>query len=127
MNIHKHPQIRRRSTSSTSSNGSNASNTQPNVAYDRHTVEAIVARLREEGAFFCMWRNCQAARTVFKSGKLLWQHLCQQHLGSDPFQPGEYPCKWNDCQEKRHNLFCLKSHIKRHIDWRPYGCYVSLI
>ncbi|RKP05857.1 hypothetical protein THASP1DRAFT_32314 [Thamnocephalis sphaerospora] len=76
----------------------------------------------EEGPFFCKWRGCAASNRVFSNGADIWQHLVDTHLVQPARQDDKYQCCWEECVLERRNLFCLKSHMKKHLDWRPYGC-----
>jgi hypothetical protein len=77
----------------------------------------------DEGPFHCEWLGCSIAHHPFSTGMEIWEHLLEVHL--KPLARNglkSFGCRWGACREDRKSSFCLQSHMKRHLDWRPYGC-----
>ncbi|KAI9595209.1 hypothetical protein BDF19DRAFT_413888 [Syncephalis fuscata] len=81
------------------------------------------------GPFFCRWEDCMLCDHAFATGDAIWRHIETEHLSSrlqavgsaEPSASG-LTCRWVGCDEVRPSLFRLKSHMKKHLDWRPFGC-----
>ncbi|RKP25604.1 hypothetical protein SYNPS1DRAFT_28667 [Syncephalis pseudoplumigaleata] len=81
------------------------------------------------GPFFCRWEDCLLCEHAFPTGDAIWRHIETEHLssrlqavGSSEPNTGGLTCRWVGCDEVRPSLFRLKSHMKKHLDWRPFGC-----
>ncbi|RKP05856.1 hypothetical protein THASP1DRAFT_25719 [Thamnocephalis sphaerospora] len=81
------------------------------------------------GPFFCRWRGCMLMDHPFPTGDAIWKHMETEHFSSRSQSAGVteacsggLTCGWIGCDEVRPSLFRLKSHMKKHLDWRPFGC-----
>jgi hypothetical protein len=81
------------------------------------------------GPFFCRWRGCRMMDHPFVTGDAIWRHMETEHFSvRSPSASGVteasggLSCGWIGCDEVRPSLFRLKSHMKKHLDWRPFGC-----
>lgn len=68
----------------------------------------------------CLWLNCNR---VFDHAKVLYQHICEDHVGKKRPVDYEYHCMWSSCRHpmtlKRDHLI---SHIMVHVPLKNFSC-----
>ncbi|KAI9298080.1 hypothetical protein K502DRAFT_322932, partial [Neoconidiobolus thromboides FSU 785] len=67
----------------------------------------------------CLWVDCGARFFEFKD---LFNHLKEMHINA---QPPNLPrdCRWGDrCNYQTNEKKHIISHLRSHLDWRPYSC-----
>jgi hypothetical protein len=74
------------------------------------------------GPFFCRWEGCPMTGCQFPTGDAIWRHLETTHFNARSRRDDGLMCRWSGCDEVRPSLFRLKSHMRKHLDWRPFGC-----
>ena len=70
----------------------------------------------------CFWRDCNM---IFGHAKLLYRHICEDHIGRKHPQTHEYHCLWGTCKHpmtyKRDHLI---SHIMVHVPMKNFSCEI---
>lgn len=74
------------------------------------------------GPFLCRWEGCPMVGRPFPTGDAIWRHLETTHFNARSRKDDGLMCRWSGCDEVRPSLFRLKSHMRKHLDWRPFGC-----
>ena len=70
----------------------------------------------------CFWRDCNM---IFAHAKLLYTHICEDHIGRKHPPTHEYHCLWGTCKHpmtyKRDHLI---SHIMVHVPMKKFSCEI---
>eukprot|EP00834_Sanchytrium_tribonematis_P001535 NODE_38_length_35257_cov_0.939047.p29 type:complete len:118 gc:universal NODE_38_length_35257_cov_0.939047:20603-20956(+) len=67
----------------------------------------------------CKWENCGYQ---FEDIYLLQSHIESDHIGYKRNNSFDGDCKWAGCSSRKNARADLKTHIKSHLDVRPYSC-----
>lgn len=67
----------------------------------------------------CHWDNCTES---FENAKLLYDHLCDFHVGRKSNKNLSLRCKWGNCQTITVKRDHITSHLRVHIPLKPYSC-----
>ncbi len=67
----------------------------------------------------CKWSTCQES---FNSSKGLFDHICESHINVMGTQKFTRECKWDNCDAKVERRHHLVSHIRIHVNFKPFVC-----
>eukprot|EP00835_Amoeboradix_gromovi_P005997 NODE_633_length_5774_cov_0.180617.p3 type:complete len:214 gc:universal NODE_633_length_5774_cov_0.180617:3163-2522(-) len=67
----------------------------------------------------CKWEKCEDS---YSTSKELFDHVCQAHINVMGTQKFTRECKWNNCDAKVERRHHLVSHIRIHVNFKPYMC-----
>ncbi|CCF59925.1 hypothetical protein KAFR_0I01440 [Kazachstania africana CBS 2517] len=67
----------------------------------------------------CKWNQC---KMVFNQPELLYNHLCQDHIGRKSQKNLQLNCQWEHCTIKTEKRDHITSHIRVHIPLKPFKC-----
>ncbi|KAI0463660.1 hypothetical protein LJB42_002664 [Komagataella kurtzmanii] len=71
------------------------------------------------GPFQCKWEECPL---VFDDAKVLYQHLCDFHVGRKCNKNLSLNCKWDGCDVSTVKRDHITSHLRVHVPLKPFGC-----
>lgn len=67
----------------------------------------------------CKWKDCSAE---FDDARLLYDHLCDFHVGRKCNKNLSLRCRWDNCQTITVKRDHITSHLRVHIPLKPYVC-----
>lgn len=71
------------------------------------------------GPFRCQWKTCTI---VFETPELLYDHLCDEHVGRKASNNLSLTCFWNNCGTITVKRDHITSHLRVHVPLKPYHC-----
>ncbi|KAH7885982.1 hypothetical protein F5I97DRAFT_1809864 [Phlebopus sp. FC_14] len=69
----------------------------------------------------CQWIDCDA---VFNDAELLYNHLCNDHIGRKSTNNLCLTCKWKDCGTSCAKRDHITSHLRVHTPLKPHVCEI---
>lgn len=72
-----------------------------------------------KGPFNCHWRGCTL---VFETPEVLYDHLCDEHVGRKSSNNLSLTCYWDDCGTTTVKRDHITSHLRVHVPLKPYHC-----
>ncbi|KAG6115857.1 hypothetical protein E4U13_002396 [Claviceps humidiphila] len=93
------------SKSSTPAPSSATSNASPHSIADDHLT--------------CRWNQCNQK---FGSPELLYEHICDRHVGRKSTNNLSLTCHWNSCRTTTVKRDHITSHIRVHVPLKPHKC-----
>lgn len=72
-----------------------------------------------KGPLFCKWGDC---KEVFSSAEVLYNHLCDFHVGRKSNRNLNLNCDWDGCKVQTVKRDHITSHIRVHIPLKPFFC-----
>lgn len=72
-----------------------------------------------KGPLQCKWGDC---KDLFDNAELLYDHLCDYHVGRKSNRNLSLKCNWNDCNVQTVKRDHITSHIRVHIPLKPFVC-----
>lgn len=104
-------------TSQSNDNSPNYDN-QPPVTKKKKTYKKIKDEdLR--GPFKCLWKDCNI---VFDTPEILYDHLCDDHVGRKSSNNLSLVCYWDNCLIKTVKRDHITSHLRVHVPLKPFHC-----
>lgn len=67
----------------------------------------------------CKWLNCNSQ---FSNPELLYNHLCEVHVGRKSTNNLSLACRWDNCRVITVKRDHITSHIRVHVPLKPYKC-----
>jgi hypothetical protein len=67
----------------------------------------------------CKWLNCTSQ---FANPELLYNHLCEVHVGRKSTNNLSLACRWDNCRVITVKRDHITSHIRVHVPLKPYKC-----
>ncbi|KAF5259731.1 hypothetical protein FOXYS1_9640 [Fusarium oxysporum] len=67
----------------------------------------------------CNWNACKQG---FSSPELLYEHVCERHIGRKSNNNLNLTCQWNSCRTATVKRDHMISHILVHVALRPHKC-----
>lgn len=74
-----------------------------------------------QGPFNCRWSGCNE---VAETPELLYDHLCDAHVGRKASNNLSLTCKWENCGISTVKRDHITSHIRVHVPLKPFHCSV---
>ncbi|CUM66391.1 uncharacterized protein PRCAT00004055001 [Priceomyces carsonii] len=100
---------------SSSGNGSSAQPKPARKTYHKVTAEDM------KGPFICKWHDCGE---VFEMPEVLYDHLCDEHVGRKSANNLSLTCHWNGCETTTSKRDHITSHLRVHVPLKPYHCEI---
>ncbi|KAH3680382.1 hypothetical protein WICPIJ_008298 [Wickerhamomyces pijperi] len=72
-----------------------------------------------KGPLHCKWGEC---KEMFDDVELLYNHLCDEHVGRKSNRNLSLKCNWSDCNVQTVKRDHITSHIRVHIPLKPFVC-----
>lgn len=73
----------------------------------------------DKGPYRCKWGACTE---VYEDIELLYNHLCDDHVGRKSNKNLNLNCDWDGCKVQTVKRDHITSHIRVHIPLKPYVC-----
>ncbi|EJS43510.1 rim101p [Saccharomyces arboricola H-6] len=73
----------------------------------------------EDITLYCKWEHCNM---TFNQPELLYNHLCNDHVGRKSHKNLQLNCHWEDCSTKTEKRDHITSHLRVHVPLKPFGC-----
>mmetsp|Transcript_4389 Transcript_4389/g.4375 ORF Transcript_4389/g.4375 Transcript_4389/m.4375 type:complete len:615 (-) Transcript_4389:1605-3449(-) len=95
---------------------------------DRHDgsvkPKKIYRKVKDEdmkGPFRCHWNDCAI---IFDTPELLYDHLCDDHVGRKSSNNLSLTCYWDNCLVTTVKRDHITSHLRVHVPLKPFHCNV---
>ncbi|KAI6008372.1 hypothetical protein F5J12DRAFT_828314 [Pisolithus orientalis] len=75
----------------------------------------------KQDSFPCQWLDCTSA---FNDPELLYNHLCNEHIGRKSTNNLCLTCKWKDCNTSCAKRDHITSHLRVHTPLKPHVCEI---
>lgn len=81
----------------------------------------------DDGVYTCLWNHPLRCGQTFTSPKVLFEHVCEAHIGYAKNGNLCLQCHWDDCQTmKKKKRDHILSHVRKHVPaYREFVCDVS--
>lgn len=74
-----------------------------------------------QGPFVCHWGDCS---TVFETPEILYEHLCDDHVGRKSLNNLLLTCDWEKCGTSTIKRDHITSHLRVHVPLKPFHCHL---
>jgi hypothetical protein len=84
----------------------------------------IYRKVKDEdmkGPFKCHWNDCAV---IFDTPELLYDHLCDDHVGRKSSNNLSLTCYWDNCLVTTVKRDHITSHLRVHVPLKPFHCDV---
>ncbi|KAK4639541.1 pH-response transcription factor pacc-1 [Podospora bellae-mahoneyi] len=99
------------SSSSTSNGATPAPSTAPTASSSSSTAQ--------DESLVCRWSECNER---FTSAEVLYEHICEKHVGRKSTNNLNLTCQWNACRTTTVKRDHITSHIRVHVPLKPHKC-----
>ncbi|CAH2355567.1 pH-response transcription factor pacC/RIM101 [[Candida] railenensis] len=85
-------------------------------------VKKTYKKIKEEdlkGPFVCHWESCTS---VFETPEILYEHLCDDHVGRKSSNNLSLTCYWENCGVSTVKRDHITSHLRVHVPLKPFHC-----
>lgn len=92
------------------------------VAEEVKKPKKIYRKVRDadmRGPFYCKWQACSS---VFDTPEVLYEHLCNDHVGRKCSNNLSLTCLWDNCGTTTVKRDHITSHLRVHVPLKPYHC-----
>ncbi|KAH6654113.1 hypothetical protein BKA67DRAFT_564185 [Truncatella angustata] len=72
-----------------------------------------------EESLVCRWGTCNER---FTQAELLYEHICERHVGRKSTNNLNLTCQWNSCRTTTVKRDHITSHIRVHVPLKPHKC-----
>jgi len=72
-----------------------------------------------KGPFRCLWKQCNI---VFETPEILYDHLCDEHVGRKSSNNLSLTCYWDNCLIQTVKRDHITSHLRVHVPLKPFHC-----
>ncbi|TQV99900.1 hypothetical protein V2A60_005324 [Cordyceps javanica] len=103
--------------SGVSSNSSDSKSATP-APSSAGSSAASLALLAEDN-LTCRWNQCNQK---FASPEILYEHICDRHVGRKSTNNLSLTCQWNSCRTTTVKRDHITSHIRVHVPLKPHKC-----
>ncbi|EMG49998.1 pH-response transcription factor pacC/RIM101, partial [Candida maltosa Xu316] len=100
----------------------NNNNTVAPKVNDGKPAKKTYKKIRDEdlrGPFKCLWSNCNI---IFETPELLYDHLCDDHVGRKSSNNLSLTCFWENCGTTTVKRDHITSHLRVHVPLKPFHC-----
>lgn len=104
-------------TSGVSSSSSDSKSVTP-APSSAGSSAASLAMLAEDN-LTCRWNQCNQK---FASPEILYEHICDRHVGRKSTNNLSLTCQWNSCRTTTVKRDHITSHIRVHVPLKPHKC-----
>ncbi|KAI6136456.1 hypothetical protein F5141DRAFT_1208807 [Pisolithus sp. B1] len=88
---------------------------------DRPSSPAQSIKKDHDSSFPCQWLDCTSA---FNDPELLYNHLCNEHIGRKSTNNLCLTCRWKDCSTSCAKRDHITSHLRVHTPLKPHVCEI---
>lgn len=91
-------------------------------AEDGRKPKKIYRKVRDadmRGPFYCKWQGCLL---VFDAPEVMYDHLCDEHVGRKCSNNLSLTCLWDHCGTTTVKRDHITSHLRVHVPLKPYHC-----
>lgn len=91
-------------------------------AEDGRKPKKIYRKVRDadmRGPFYCKWQGCLL---VFDAPEMMYDHLCNDHVGRKCSKNLSLTCLWDHCGTTTVKRDHITSHLRVHVPLKPYHC-----
>ncbi|KAJ2970649.1 hypothetical protein NQ176_g8087 [Zarea fungicola] len=99
-------------------NGNNSDSKSVTPAPSSATSSASMTSLAEDN-LTCRWNQCNQK---FASPEILYEHICDRHVGRKSTNNLSLTCQWNSCRTTTVKRDHITSHIRVHVPLKPHKC-----
>lgn len=110
------------SSFSNQSQNTNISNNQNISIETQPKRKKTYKKIKDEdlkGPFKCLWKDCSI---VFETPEILYDHLCDDHVGRKSSNNLSLTCYWDNCLTKTIKRDHITSHLRVHVPLKPFHC-----
>ncbi|KAL1873447.1 hypothetical protein VTK73DRAFT_945 [Phialemonium thermophilum] len=73
----------------------------------------------QDDNLICRWNQCNER---FSSAEVLYDHICERHVGRKSTNNLNLTCQWNSCRTTTVKRDHITSHIRVHVPLKPHKC-----
>ncbi|KAF4979462.1 hypothetical protein FZEAL_4321 [Fusarium zealandicum] len=106
------------SSSGSASNDSKDATPAPSAGSNTSQSSAAPSTSSEDN-LICRWNACNQK---FGSPELLYEHICERHVGRKSTNNLNLTCQWNSCRTTTVKRDHITSHIRVHVPLKPHKC-----
>ncbi|KAJ3489630.1 hypothetical protein NLG97_g5954 [Lecanicillium saksenae] len=104
--------------SSGASSSSDSKSVTPAPSSAAAATAAAIASIAEDN-LTCRWNQCLQK---FASPEILYEHICDRHVGRKSTNNLNLTCQWNSCRTTTVKRDHITSHIRVHVPLKPHKC-----
>ncbi|KAM5351313.1 hypothetical protein ACJ41O_004036 [Fusarium nematophilum] len=104
--------------SSSASNDSKSATPAPSAASNTSQSSATPSTSSDDN-LICRWNACNQK---FTTPELLYEHICERHVGRKSTNNLNLTCQWNSCRTTTVKRDHITSHIRVHVPLKPHKC-----
>lgn len=112
------PQQSTTPTSSSNPSDSKSATPAPSAASNTSQSSATPSHPPDE-TLICRWNACNQK---FGTPELLYEHICERHVGRKSTNNLNLTCQWNSCRTTTVKRDHITSHIRVHVPLKPHKC-----
>ncbi|KPM37785.1 pH-response transcription factor pacC/RIM101 [Neonectria ditissima] len=112
------PQQQSTTPSTSASSDSKSTTPAPSAASNTSQSSAAASSSSDEN-LICRWSACNQK---FGSPELLYEHICERHVGRKSTNNLSLTCQWNSCRTTTVKRDHITSHIRVHVPLKPHKC-----
>ncbi|KJZ71803.1 pH-response transcription factor pacC [Hirsutella minnesotensis 3608] len=101
------------------SDGAQMSSASSNGNDSKSNTPAPSGAASPEDNLTCRWNSCNQK---FGSPEMLYEHICERHVGRKSTNNLNLTCGWNQCRTTTVKRDHITSHIRVHVPLKPHKC-----
>jgi hypothetical protein len=98
---------------------STSSSTSQPASSSTPSASASASSASAEETLTCRWNSCNQK---FNNPELLYEHICERHVGRKSTNNLSLTCQWNSCRTTTVKRDHITSHIRVHVPLKPHKC-----
>ncbi|KAK7428558.1 protein with putative role during mitosis [Neonectria magnoliae] len=106
-------------TPSTSASSDSKSTTPAPSAASNTSQSSAAPSTSSDENLICRWSACNQK---FGTPELLYEHICERHVGRKSTNNLSLTCQWNSCRTTTVKRDHITSHIRVHVPLKPHKC-----
>ncbi|KKA31184.1 hypothetical protein TD95_004476 [Thielaviopsis punctulata] len=83
------------------------------------TSHSSISSSSSDEVLTCRWGKC---KEYFPTPEVLYDHLCERHVGRKSTNNLNLTCQWNSCRTTTVKRDHITSHIRVHVPLKPHKC-----
>ncbi|KAK3504953.1 pH-response transcription factor pacC/RIM101 [Neurospora crassa] len=105
-------------SSNSSNSASNGTTPAPSTTPTTASNSSAPAAAQDE-SLVCRWAECNER---FTSAEVLYEHICEKHVGRKSTNNLNLTCQWNSCRTTTVKRDHITSHVRVHVPLKPHKC-----
>ncbi|ORY70142.1 uncharacterized protein BCR38DRAFT_100579 [Pseudomassariella vexata] len=101
------------------SDGSTSSTTPAPSTSTTATSQSSAPAASADDSLICRWNACGER---FNAPEILYEHICERHVGRKSTNNLNLTCQWNSCRTTTVKRDHITSHIRVHVPLKPHKC-----